>query len=240
MKKLLLATALMAMTGGAALAQDTVRIATEGLYPPYNLVNDAGKLDGFEIDLGNEICKRAALTCEFVQNDWDSMMPNLNSGNFDVIMAGMSITEERKADRLFTQNYMPPATSYYVAKTADADIKAGVVAAQTATIQAGHVAESGAQLLEFKTPDETVAAVMNGEADAVLADGEYLQPVVDASNGELVIVEQIGLGEGVGAAFRQSDTELAGKFDKAIGEMKADGSLNELIKKWFKEKAVLF
>ena len=97
-----------------------------------------------------------------------------------------------------------------------------------------------AQLLEFKTPDETVAAVQNGEADAVLADGEYLAPIVDASGGALVVVEQIPLGEGVGAAFRQSDAELAAKFDKAIGEMKADGSINELIKKWFKEKAVLF
>src|SRR5574343_506228 len=209
MKKLLLATALMALSAVAASAQDTVRIATEGLYPPYNLVNDAGKLDGFEIDLGNEICKRAALTCEFVQNDWDSMMPNLNSGNFDVIMAGMSITEERKADRLFTQNYYPPATSYYVAMSADVAVKSAVVAAQTATIQASHVAESGAQLLEFKTPDETVAAVRNGEADAVLADSEFLDPVVAQSNGELQIIDKVQRGGGVGAAFRQCDTELA-------------------------------
>lgn len=240
MKKTLLATALVALSAIGAQAQDTVRIATEGLYPPYNLIDDAGNLAGYEVDLGNELCKRAGLTCEFVQNDWDSMMPNLNSGNFDVIMAGMSITEERKKDRLFSQNYMPPAVSFYVAASADADIKTGVVAAQTGTIQAGHVAESGAQLLEFKTPDETVAAVQNGEADAVLADGEYLDPVVAASNGALVIVDKIPLGDGVGAAFRQSDTELAAKFDKAIGEMKADGTINELIKKWFKEKAVLF
>lgn len=240
MKKIMLATALVALSAAAASAQDTVRIATEGLYPPYNLVNDAGTLDGYEVDLGNEICKRAALTCEFVQNDWDSMMPNLNSGNFDVIMAGMSITEERKADRLFTQNYYPPAISLYVAASADVDLATSVVAAQTATIQAGHVAESGAQLLEFKTPDETVAAVRNGEADAVLADSEFLDPVVAQSNGELVVVDQVQLGGGVGAAFRQSDTELAAKFDKAIGEMKADGTINELIKKWFKEQAVLF
>lgn len=239
MKKLILAAAL-AMAASGAMADETVRIATEGLYPPYNFINDAGKLDGFEVDLGTELCKRAALTCTFVQNDWDSMMPNLNSGNFDLIMAGMSITAERKKDRLFSQNYYPPATSYYVATSKDADIKGGHVAAQTGTIQAAHVAETGAKLVEFKTPDETVAAVKNGEADAVLADKDYLAPIVDQSNGELVIVDQISLGEGVGAAFRQSDTALQAKFDKAIGEMKADGSLNTLIKKWFKEQAVLF
>lgn len=240
MKKLILAAVMAVSATGGAMAQDTVRIATEGLYAPYNFINDAGKLDGFEIDLGNEICKRAELTCTFVQNDWDSMMPNLNSSNFDVIMAGMSITDERKKDRLFSENYYPPATSFYVALSKDADIKGGTVAAQTGTIQAGHVAESGAQLVEFKTPDETVAAVKNGEADAVLADKDYLQPIVDQSNGELVIVDQVSLGDGVGAAFRMSDAALVEKFNGAITAMKADGSLNELIKKWFKEQAVLF
>lgn len=243
MKKLILAATMALATSGAtsgAMAQETVRIATEGLYPPFNFINDAGKLDGFEIDLGNELCKRAALTCTFVQNDWDSMMPNLNSSNFDVIMAGMSITDERKKDRLFTEAYYPPATSLYVALGADADIKTGHVAAQTGTIQASHVAESGATLVEFKTPDETVAAVRNGEADAVLADKEFLQPIVEQSNGELVIVNQVTLGEGIGGALRMSDTALAEKFNTAISAMKADGSLNALLAKWFEDESIRF
>lgn len=244
MKKLILAAAFGAASfvGGATgvLAQDTVRIATEGLYPPYNFINDAGKLDGFEIDLGTEVCKRAALTCTFVQNDWDSMMPNLNSSNFDVIMAGMSITEERRKDRLFSEAYYPPASSLYVALSAGVDLKTGHVAAQTGTIQASHVAETGAALVEFKTPDETVAAVRNGEADAVLADKDYLQPIVDQSNGELVIVDEVTLGEGVGAAFRMSDAALVEKFNTAISAMKADGSLNALLLKWFKDESIKF
>lgn len=239
MKKLLVAAAL-ALSAGLAQAADTVRIATEGAYPPFNFINDEGKLDGFEVELAGELCKRAGLTCELVQNDWDSMMPNLNSGNFDVIMAGMSITDERKKDRLFSQNYMPPAPSYYVALSKDADIKTGHVAAQTGTIQAAYVAESGAQLIEFKTPDETVAAVENGEADAVFADKDFLDSVVNQSNGKFVIVDTVTLGGGVGAAFRLSDTELVGKFDAAIQSMKDDGSLNAMISKWYKEDAVLF
>lgn len=234
MKKLILtAAAVLAMTAGASLAQQIVRIGTEGAYPPFNLINDKGELAGFEIDLGKELCKRAALTCTFVQNDWDSIMDNLNSGNYDVIMAGMSITPERKKDVQFSQNYTPPTVSLYVAANKNADLKKGVVAAQTATIQAAHVAESGAQLVEFATPDETVAAVRKGEADAVLADSEFLAPVVEQSKGELVVLEQIQLGEGVGAAFRKSDTALRDKFDAAIGDMKKDGSLNAMIDKHF-------
>jgi polar amino acid transport system substrate-binding protein len=176
MKKLLIAAAALALTAGLAGAQ-TVRMGTEGAYPPYNFINDKGEVDGFERELGDELCKRAELTCEWVTNEWDSIIPNLVSGNYDTIIAGMSITEERAKVISFTQNYIPPAASAYVGLKADADVKGGVVAAQTATIQAGHVAESGATLLEYPTPDETIAAVRNGEADAVFADKDYLAPI---------------------------------------------------------------
>jgi polar amino acid transport system substrate-binding protein len=95
MKKIMLAAAALALTAGMGMAQN-VRIGTEGAYPPFNFVNDKGELDGFEIELGNELCKRAALQCTFVKNDWDSIIPNLVSSNYDAIMAGMNISEERK------------------------------------------------------------------------------------------------------------------------------------------------
>lgn len=235
MKKLILTTAALALTAGMAMAE-TVRMGTEGAYPPYNFINDAGEIDGFERELGDELCKRAGLTCEWVKNDWDSIIPNLVSGNYDTIIAGMSITAERDEVIDFTQNYQPPAASAYVAAAEGADVTGGVVAAQTATIQAGHVAESGATLVEFATPEETIAAVRNGEADAVLADRDYLAPLVEESNGELVFIgDPVPLGGGVGMGLRESDGELRGKFDAAIASMKEDGTLNEMLIKWFGE-----
>ncbi|MDP2085951.1 MAG: transporter substrate-binding domain-containing protein, partial [Gemmobacter sp.] len=69
---------------------------------------------------------------------------------------------------------------------------------------------------------------------AVFADKDFLKPIVDESNGQLVFVgEDVALGGGVGMGLRQSDAELRGKFDTAISSMKADGSLNVLIEKWF-------
>ncbi len=242
MKKLMLATALVAIAG-AASAQNVVRIGTEGAYEPYNYIDQAtGQLTGFEVELGNELCTRAQLTCEFVQNAWDSIIPNLQSGNYDMIMAGMSITEERDQVIDFTQNYYPPAASAYMALTADAAIGEGaVVAAQTGTIQAGYVAESGATLLEFATPDETVAAVRNGEADAVFADKDYLAPIAADSNGEFTMLpNDIQLGGGVGVGLRESDTELKEKMNVAIQSMKDDGTLNTLLKKWFGENVNTF
>ncbi|MBC7143628.1 MAG: transporter substrate-binding domain-containing protein [Rhodobacteraceae bacterium] len=240
MKKLILTAAALALTAGLASAQ-TVRLGTEGAYPPYNFINDAGEVDGFERELGDELCTRAGLTCEWVTNDWDSIIPNLVSGNYDTIIAGMSITDERDEVIDFTQDYIPPAASAYMALSADADVKGGVISAQTATIQAGYVAESGATLLEYPTPDETIAAVRNGEADAVFADKDYLAPILAESNGEFVWAgEEIKLGGGVGMGLRESDTELRDKFDAAITAMKEDGTLNAMIKKWFGEEAVVY
>lgn len=233
MKKLILTTTALALTAGLTFA-DTLRMGTEGAYPPYNFINDAGDLDGFEIELGNELCARAELTCEWVKNDWDSIIPNLVSSNYDTIMAGMSITDERDEVIDFTQDYFPPTASAYVAASDSADWENGVISAQTATIQAGHVAAGSATLVEFATPEETVAAVRNGEADAVFADADYLAPLVEASGGELMFVgPDVPLGGGVGMGLRESDAELRAKFDAAITSMKEDGTLNTLLKKWF-------
>lgn len=237
MKKLPLAI-LMAMFGtSAALAQDVVRMGSEGAYPPYNFINDAtGQLDGYERELGDELCARAELNCEWVINDWDTIIPNLVSGNFDTIMAGMSITDARKEVISFTQNYLLPEPSAFIG-LADTDVSVrdtGVIAAQSNTIQAGFVAETDADLLEFPTPDETISALRNGEADAVLADKAFLAPYVADSNGELVFLgDDVILGDGIGVGLRQSDDALRDTFNAVIDEMKEDGSLNALIEKWF-------
>ncbi len=233
MKKIFLGIIVAAMWCSHATAGDPVRMGTEGAYPPYNYIDDDGNLAGFEIVLGNELCARSNLICEWVKNDWDSIIPNLVSGNYDTIIAGMSITAERDEVIDFTQNYMLPRPSAYVASSESADLT-GVVAAQTATLQAGFIAESMATLVEFATPDETIAAVSNGEADAVFADYDYLAPIVDASNGNLVFVgDLVVLGLGTGMGIRESDTELKAKFNAAITSMKEDGSLNKLLVEWF-------
>jgi polar amino acid transport system substrate-binding protein len=239
MKHLILTASLLAIAAGAASAQDVVRMGTEGAYPPYNFINDQGEIAGFERDLGDELCTRAQLTCEWVKNDWDSIIPNLTSGNYDTIIAGMSITEEREAIVDFTQPYFPPTRSLFLSLSEDFTLEGAIVAAQTNTIQAGFIAASGATLVEFATPDETVAAVRNGEADAVFADGDYLLPIA-AEDADLMIVgDAVPLGGGVGMALREGDARREA-FDAAITAMKADGTLNALIIQWFGPDAPTF
>ena len=162
------------------------------------------------------------------------------SGNYDTIIAGMSVTDERDEVIDFTEQYTLPDPSSYLAMSDDLDVSSAVIAAQTGTIQASYIASSGATLVEFATPDETIAAVKNGEADAVLADNSYLVPIA-AEDGDLMMLDaDVLIGGGVGIGVRESDTELKEKLNAAILSMKADGSLNKLIEKWFEGSMATF
>ena len=95
--------------------------------------------------------------------------------------------------------------------------------------------------MEFATPEETVAAVLDGEADAVFADKDYLAPIVEASGGDLMFVgELVVLGLGTGMGIRETDADLKEKFNDAISSMKADGSLNKLLVEWFGDGMLLY
>ncbi len=229
-----------ALMSGAALAEN-VRIGTEGAYAPWNYIDDSGKLAGFEIDLGAELCKKAGVSCEFVQNEWDSIIPNLIAGNYDMIMAGMSITDERKQTIDFSEAYFPPDPSKYIAMkgmSADFDSLSGKrIGVQGATIQAAYAEEtfSGKNtIVSYETPDQSVADLMAGNIDLLLADGSFLQPVVEGSGGAVDFVgPDVMIGGGVGIGMRKSDKDLAMKMAKALEAAKKDGTVDRLIKKYF-------
>ena len=243
MVRLVLAIAIvMAAALSCGGGPDVVKMGTEGVYPPYNFINDRGEVDGFERELGDELCRRADLECTWVTNEWDSIIPNLEAGNYDTILAGMSITDERDEIIDFTQPYIPPSPSVYVALAgAGAEVADGRVAAQVATVQAGYLSGSGATLLEYELAPEVVAAVLSGEADAALVDLEFAQESVDESGGKLALTgPRVTLGAGVGIGLREGDSGLKDKLDGAIDAMKEDGSLNALIEEWFGADAETF
>ena len=101
---------------GNAYASDKIRIGTEGAYPPWNSKDASGKLIGFEVELAHSLCRYIGRQCEVVEQDWDGMIPALQMRKFDAIMAGMSITDERKKVITFSQGYADEVAALAVMK----------------------------------------------------------------------------------------------------------------------------
>ena len=117
MKKVLISLIALSLLSLTTITNaKTIRIGTEGAYPPWNNLNSAGDLEGAEIDFGNEACKRMGVECEWITQDWDGIIPALLNGKYDIIIAGMSITEERKQKVNFTNGYMTDGARFAVLK----------------------------------------------------------------------------------------------------------------------------
>jgi len=116
-KKFLLSLLALSLISLTTIANaKSIRIGTEGAYPPWNNLNSAGELEGAEIDFGNEACERMGVDCEWVTQDWDGIIPALLNGKYDIIIAGMSITEERKQKVNFTTGYMNDGARFWTLK----------------------------------------------------------------------------------------------------------------------------
>ena len=243
MFKLVFATVVLIFASLSCIGgSDVVKMGTEGAYPPYNFINDNGEVDGFERELGDQLCQKAELQCSWVTNDWDSIIPNLVAGDYDTILAGMSITDERDEIIDFTQPYIPPSPSVYVARAgAGEEAVTGTVAAQVATIQADYLSQSAAMLVQVELAEDVFSAVLAGEADATLVDIEFArQHLATSGEGLAIVGPQVMLDAGTGIGLRETDGALKDKLNGAIDAMKEDGSLNTLIEKWFGPDALTF
>ena len=147
------------------------------------------------------MCKRASLSCEWVKNDWDSIIPNLKSGNYDAIIAGMSITEERQKAIDFTEEYYPPDPSSFVGLAgASGSVTKGIVAAQTSTIHAGYLASSGATLVGLAGAGEAATKGVVAAQTATIHAG-----YVASSNATLV---EFATAEETIAAVRNGEADV--------------------------------
>ena len=210
----LLITLFLSVTANA----DKIRIGTEGAYPPWNSKDASGKLIGFEVELAWTICRYIGQQCEIVEQDWDGMIPALIMRKFDVIMAGMSITDERKKAINFSQGYADEVASLAVMKGSNLEgmqtseginlsIKSGAVkkdlktitsalagktvCVQTATIHQNFL-ESGdvgkVNVRTYKTQDEVNLDLTSGRCDVALAAAVAFTDYAEKSGKPVVLV----------------------------------------------------
>ncbi|TWA84498.1 octopine/nopaline transport system substrate-binding protein [Azospirillum brasilense] len=252
MKKIVAALALgaiVAVAGTAAEAKDwkKIRIATEGAYAPWNATDPSGKLVGFEPDLAMELCKKMKAECEIVAQDWDGMIPAIQQGKYDAIMAAMSITDEREKVIAFAGPYGTEPSMFGTMKTsplakatfpgerydlskddpkaaiaalADA-LKGKTVGVQTSTIQANFMEKLLPQVAvrTYDKLDNAGIDMAAGRVDAIFGDRSAVDAILkaDAGNGMTLF----------GPAFARG---VLGK-GVGVGLRKADSDLKELFNK---------
>ncbi|KVD20269.1 ABC transporter substrate-binding protein [Burkholderia ubonensis] len=253
MKKILAAVtvALLAVSAGSAYAKDwtTVRFGVDASYPPFESKGPDGKVVGFDVDLGNEICARMKAKCVWIENDFDGMIPALKARKFDGVLSSMSMTPAREEQIAFSAKLFNTPTRLVAKKGSSLlpdvkSVKGHRIGVEQGTIQETYAktywAPAGATVVPYQNQDQVYADLIAGRLDGALQDA------VQADIGFLKTprgkdFQFVGtdlddpktLGNGAGIGLRKEDTDLKAKIDKAIGDMRKDGTYDKIAKKYF-------
>lgn len=222
---------------------EVVRIATEGAYPPLNFTQADGSLAGFDVDVAHALCEQMKTNCEIVQQDWAGIIPSLQAEKYDAIIAGMSITEDRKKVVDFTDPYFSSGL-VLIGKAGEAvtfDSLAGKnVGAQKGTVAVTYLEENypDIKVKTYDTQENANMDLVSGRVDAVLVDKVVGLPWLASDDGK----DYAQMGEIIstsdddfGIALRKGD-ELVGKFNTALAEIKANGTYEQISVKYFGAK----
>ncbi len=231
----------------ASQAEDALVLGTEGAYPPFNLIDDNGNVAGFDIEIGNALCAEMNRKCEWVAQDWDSIIPALLAKKYDAIVASMSITEDRQRVISFTRPYYQTPARFIAKAGAFSDDKPETLAGkrigvQRATIHATYLEEyyPDSEAVFYATQDEANLDLTSGRVDAVMADSValldgFLQ--TDAGQGYDFFGEthydRKHHGDGVGIGVRKEDSALRDEFSAAIEAIHANGTYKKINDKYF-------
>lgn len=217
-----------------------VKIATESSYKPFSYTDADGKLIGYEIELVDALCAQMKAECELISQDWDGLIPGLNAQKFDAIIAGMSITPERKEVVEFTDPYFHTGI-ILIGKKGDnisvEDLAGQPVASQRSTVSSQYLQEEypDADIKLYDTQDNAYLDLTSGRVRAMMSDKvtgiDWLK--TEAGKDYEVKGQEISTEEdAMGMAFRKGDP-LVAKFNEALAELKSNGVYDQITGSYF-------
>ncbi|OZI36016.1 ABC transporter substrate-binding protein [Bordetella genomosp. 1] len=250
MKKIALCIAL-ACVAATSYAKDwtTVRFGVDSSYPPFESKGPDGKLVGFDIDLGNEICARLKAKCVWVESDFDGLIPALKAKRFDGVLSSMTITEQRARQIAFSAKLYNTPTRLVTRKGAALTPAVDTLKGKTVGVEQGttqeayakkHWAPKGVKVVPYQNQDLVYADLISGRLDAALQD--RLQAEMGFLNtprgadyafagGDIKDAET--LGEGAAIGLRKEDADLKAKIDQAIADILKDGTYQKIERHYF-------
>jgi polar amino acid transport system substrate-binding protein len=223
-----------AVVGLLTLASGEVTvIGTTGDFPPYTSLDAAGQMVGLDRDIGDELCRRLALTCDWVVTDFDQLIPGLLAEEYDFVIAGMASSEEREQLVDFTRDYNEPGDSDdFVGAPGAPEPDQAVIGVQSGTIHERHLVKTRRNIRVYPTQTATIAALTAGEVDLVFGSfGASLQQEFAAAGLEYLYTESAG-ADGAAIAVCKGNTDLRNRLDTALAAMQADGTFDTLNARW--------
>ncbi|WP_457807706.1 substrate-binding periplasmic protein [Kushneria sp. EE4] len=228
----------------AAQASQTLRAASDVGFAPFAMVDPGGGYRGFSIDLVNELAERLGYdNVDVMDVPFSSIFSGLYADRYDMILAPTDITRERAEKMLFTEGYMSNQLGFLMPE--DVSIESPeALEGMTLAVNSGSVSESwasahqeqyGFDVQRYDQNTDAVQAVMSGQADANIADSPSADHIAKQQP-RLAVAFDVDTGSQVGLVFSRENRELRNRADRAIEQMKADGTLVELYETWFGSK----
>ena len=252
LRSLLLSAMVAALPAAAVMANETptLRIATEGAYPPFNYFTADGKLAGFDIEIGRALCAKMQAKCTFVAQDWDGIIPALLTNKFDMIGSGMTLTQERNLRLNFSDPFIVVGQTLLIRKDLEGKIKIYKDLNDPQyriTSKIGTTGEMVAKKLiskakynGFDNEQEAVLDVVNGKADAFIYDAPYNVVAVNkAGAGKLVYLDEPFTYEPLAFGLKKGDYDSINWINNWLQQIRHDGTYDRLHAKWFKSSAWL-
>lgn len=217
-------------------------VGSDTTYPPFETIDENGNAVGFDVDVVNAICERVNCTAEFKTTAWDGIFPALASGDFDMVASGVSITPERDEIVDFSEPYLVVNQAITVRVEDEAltveEIQSGdgILGAQLGTTNAS-LAEELVGTDRTRIYDDfngAILALLNGDVDGVVIDGVTADAFAQQYAGDLVVNIRGLSSDPLGLVFQEGD-ELVDAFNAGLAMIQEDGTLDEIIAKWFGE-----
>ncbi len=215
-------------------------IATSPDFPPFESLGEDGAVSGIEIDILNLVCEKLGVSLEINQMDFDSVLPGVQAGKFDVGVSGISITEKRQKNALFTDPYCLAAQAIVVTEgseiTGKADLEGKKISVQTGTTAESFCMENGYDVSSFAANSDAQAALTSGKVDAWVIDDLTAADMVKVYNAEggdqLVILDEAMTTEPYAFAFAFGSEDLVAEVNTILNELVADGTIADIFAKY--------